>query len=160
MGNRPHLWPDVKLDAVRYGPLGGQHFNTLLRIGQTGGCDPTGKPYDFQEHHEFLKWRRYRNRYVILDEKTTEEEAGGRAGAARTGWAGPSRDPPGRFGWAKLPGRTEAAGPVPWSVPLSVPFPPPGDLDCRCQEHEEQNSAQNEFISLDQQPRRLQLSAA
>ena len=80
MGNRPHLWPDVKLDAVRYGPLGGQHFNTLLRIGQTGACDPTGKPYDFQEHHEFLKWCRYGNRYVVLDEKTTEEEAGGRAG--------------------------------------------------------------------------------
>ena len=74
VSNRANLWPEITYDKLRYGALGGQHFNCLLMLGRTAGCDPGGRPYDF-EGEEFTRWCKHGNRYVVLSEHTTREEA-------------------------------------------------------------------------------------
>ena len=84
VGNRSALWPEINYEKLRYGPLGGQHLNTLLLLGRTGGTDPSGKAYEWDGDAEFQRWAKYGNRYAILSESTTKDEAepplpGGRA---------------------------------------------------------------------------------
>ena len=75
VGNRSALWPEINYEKLRYGPLGGQHLNTLLLFGRTGGTDPSGKAYEWDGDADFQRWAKYGNRYVILSESTTKDEA-------------------------------------------------------------------------------------
>ena len=74
VANRANLWPEIIYDKLRYGPVGVQHFNTLLRLGLKAGHDPGGWPYNFGGE-DFHRWCKHGNRYVVLSGSTTREEA-------------------------------------------------------------------------------------
>ena len=42
------MWPRKDDEALRYGPLGGQHYTTALDCVAQGVSGPTGTPYDFK----------------------------------------------------------------------------------------------------------------
>ena len=65
---------------MRYAPLGGQHFNTFLRIVATSHPKMNGSKYDFgppedPSVQDLLRTAKIGNLYIELDESITEDEA-------------------------------------------------------------------------------------
>ena len=78
---RASLWPPLQPAKLQYAALGGQHYNTSLNVVRTDTARPNGTKYEFFEGGGDKQTRDLRNhstyggRWIVLDEKTSAEEA-------------------------------------------------------------------------------------
>ena len=77
---RAALWPPLQLAKLQYAALGGQHYNTSLNVVRTDTARPNGTKYelsggDNKQTRDLRNHSTYGGRWIVLDEKTTAEEA-------------------------------------------------------------------------------------
>ena len=80
VSSRPSLWPKIFYDQLSYGPIGSQHYNTMLNIVDQDIPDPQGIKYDFRSGEgkavqDLLSKCRYGHTWIVLKEDILEWEA-------------------------------------------------------------------------------------
>ena len=80
VSSRPSLWPKIFYDQLSYGPIGSQHYNTMLNIADQDIPDPHGVKYDFRGGEgkavqDLLTKCRYGHTWIVLKESILEWEA-------------------------------------------------------------------------------------